>query len=284
MPPKRRAHALLGSAEFPQRHAGAIPEDRQLCELANPAKWDNAEWLDMLRSLHVVASTEKTAMHRKAYEYTQTLFGLRRLGVLRADAAVLGVGAGHEPVLYWLANHVHWVVATDLYGAKWQSSPGGEGDERMLRQPELFAPFAYPRQRLTVLRMDGRYLAFADASFDAVYSLSSIEHFGGWDDAKRAVDEMGRVLKPGGVLALATEWRVSGPPSDEVFAPEEVHALVDSPGLQLVEPIDDRVWDRYHAEPVDIVHAPTRTPHMLVRCFDTVFTSVMLFLQKELVT
>jgi SAM-dependent methyltransferase len=36
---------------------------------------------------------------------------------------------------------------------------------------------------------------FADASFDAIYSMGTIEHF---DDTERAVEEMARVLKPGG--------------------------------------------------------------------------------------
>ncbi len=59
--------------------AGApIPRDTQLCELANPAKWDNEEWLDLLRSLGL--SDDKLAMHRKPYEFTQLLYGCRRLG------------------------------------------------------------------------------------------------------------------------------------------------------------------------------------------------------------
>ena len=271
--------SLLQSPEFRRRYAGPIPEDQQLCELANPAKWDNAEWLTLLESLQVFR-TDKLGMHRKGYECAQTLFGLRRLGVIREDARVLGVGAGHEPVLYWLANHVQHVIATDLYRARWQSSLAAEGDGTMLRQPDTFAPFPYRRERLTVLRMDGRHLAFADARFDAVYSLSSIEHFGDAADARRAVEEMARVLKPGGVLALATEWCVDGPPCAEVFAPAQVRALIETPLLTLVEPVDDRVWHRYRTEVVDLLSAQQRAPHMLVRVDQTVFTSVMLFLRK----
>jgi SAM-dependent methyltransferase len=275
--------ALLAAPEFAERCAGwrpgPVPADHQLCELANPAKWDNQEWLAVLRSLEVIPA-EKTAMHRKGYEYTQTVFGLRRLGIIREDARVLSVGAGHEPVLYWLANHVQRVVATDLFGSRWQSSAAFEGDARMLQHPGAFAPFAYRQERLDVLRMDGVQLAFADDSFDAVYSLSSIEHFGAWAEAKRAVDEMARVLKPGGVLALATEWCVAGPPCAEVFTPQEVRRLIESPMLALVEPVDDHVWHRYRTEVVDLARAPQRTPHMLVRRGDTVFTSVMLFLRK----
>jgi SAM-dependent methyltransferase len=42
---------------------------------------------------------------------------------------------------------------------------------------------------------DVRDLPFADGSFDAIYSMGTIEHF---DETERAVREMARVLKPGG--------------------------------------------------------------------------------------
>jgi SAM-dependent methyltransferase len=42
---------------------------------------------------------------------------------------------------------------------------------------------------------DVRQLPFRDASFDAIYSMGTIEHF---DETERAVEEMARVLRPGG--------------------------------------------------------------------------------------
>jgi SAM-dependent methyltransferase len=42
---------------------------------------------------------------------------------------------------------------------------------------------------------DVRELPYRDGSFDAVYSMGTIEHF---DETERAVSEIGRVLKPGG--------------------------------------------------------------------------------------
>ena len=42
---------------------------------------------------------------------------------------------------------------------------------------------------------DVRDLPFRDGSFDAIYSMGTIEHF---DETERAVEEMARVLKPGG--------------------------------------------------------------------------------------
>lgn len=277
--------SLILSLEFEQRYlalcpqAGFIPRDVQLCELANPAKWDNPEWLSLLRSLAAVPA-DKLAMHRKGYEFTQTAFGLARLGWLRDDVRVLSVGAGHECVLFWLANHVGHVVATDLYDVEWRQARAGEGDERVMRRPEDFAPFPYRQDRLSFLKMDGRRLAFADGAFDVVYSLSSVEHFGGLAGAQAAVDEMARVLKPGGLLVLATEYCLAGPPHHEAFQPAEVRALVARPGLRLVQPIDERVYARYDVRPVDVRHNPFQTPHMVVRDGDSVFTSVIVFLER----
>jgi SAM-dependent methyltransferase len=128
--------------------------------------------------------------------------------------------------------------------------------------------------------MDGTALAFRDATFDIAYSLSSIEHFGGWAGARRAVEEMTRVVRPGGLVVVATEWAVWGPPVAEVFQPDEVRRLLDVPGLEQVEPIDDLVWRRYHAVPVNLQVNPHETPHMLVSIDGTAFTSVIAFLRR----
>lgn len=277
--------ALISSDEFGRRHqeiapqSGALLRDTQLCELANPAKWDNDEWLDILRSLGL--SDDKLSMHRKPYEFTQLIYGCRRLGALREDSEIVSVGAGHELVLYWLANHAGRVVATDMYEGVWQDVQGREGDPDVLHRPDDYAPFPYRTDRLTFMKMDGRQLAFQDHTFDIAYSLSSIEHFGGLDGAAATVREMGRVLKPGGILALATEYVLNGPPHDETFQPEEIAALIDQPGLELVQPIDDRVYRRYEYTAVDLYRNPYQTPHMVVRFNDTVFTTVMLFLRKR---
>ena len=275
--------SFVRSDEFDQRYVQTvpfIPRDVQLCELANPAKWDNPDWMALLRDMHIPA-LEKWQMHRKAYEFGQLGFGLRRLGQLRDDAAVLSVGAGHEEILYWFANTVARIVGVDMYGRDWQDgSRGLEGDDSVVVDPSRYAPFAYRRDRLTLLKMDGRHLAFADGTFDAAYSLSSIEHFGGLDGAIAAVGEMGRVVRRGGIVAVATEYHLSGPPHPEVFTPAEVQALFDRPGLRLVEPIDDAVYRRYDFVPINLDRNPYQTPHMVVKIGDTVFTSVMEFLQK----
>jgi SAM-dependent methyltransferase len=278
--------SLALSEEFEQRYlrvapqGGLVPCDTQLCELANPAKWDNPDWMRLLRDLKVV-TVEKPSMHRKGYEFTQLLYGLTRLGRLHDGIKVLSVGAGHEAILYWLANHVGSVVATDLYEeGRWESCGGQEGDERVIKRSKDYAPFPYREDRLVFLKMDGRHLAFGSATFDVAYSLSSIEHFGGLAGATAAVDEMARVLKPGGVLVLATDYMLSGTPHHEVFQPADIQALVRRPDLRLVQPIDEHVYRRYECEPVDLYKNRFQTPHMVVRMGETVFTTVMVFLEK----
>jgi SAM-dependent methyltransferase len=51
------------------------------------------------------------------------------------------------------------------------------------------------RHRLHGTVGDVRDLPYRDASFDAIYSMGTIEHF---DETERAVEEIARVLKPGG--------------------------------------------------------------------------------------
>jgi SAM-dependent methyltransferase len=220
-------------------------------------------------------------MHRKSYEWTQLLFGLSQLGRVHDDAAVVSVGAGHECVLYWLANHVGRVVATDTYEGRWREEGEREGDESVLARPESFAPFPYRQDRLSFQRMDGRRLTFADGAFDIAYSLSSIEHFGGFEGARAALREMARVLKPNGVLAVATEYVLDGPATEEAFLPEQVHALFDVPGLRLAQPIDEGVYRRYDYRAVNLQQNRDLRPHMVVIDHGTAITSVMAFLIKN---
>jgi SAM-dependent methyltransferase len=276
--------SLITSDEFANRYrrvapqAGVVPRDTQLCELANPAKWDNPEWVALLQSLGL--SDDKRSMHRKAYEFAQLAYGLKKLGFLHDGTSVVSVGAGHEAVLYWLANHVGRVVATDRYEGVWQNVQSQEGDPGVLRNPRDYAPFPYREDRLIFLQMDGLQLGIRSGIVDVAYSLSSVEHFGGLDGAMRAVDEMARVLKPGGVVALATEFVIGGPPHPETFTPTEFETLIDRAGLSIVSPFDRMVYSRYEYAAVDLYANPYQTPHMVVRFNDTVFTTAFVFLRK----
>lgn len=198
-------------------------------------------------------------LHRKNWEYALLTLFLEDAGLLTEETRILSVGAGHETVLFWLANRVAKVVATDIYGEGIFS--GLEADRTMLTDPASFSPYPYRESHLEVRHMDARQLELEDGSFDAVFSLSSIEHFGSWGDIRRSAAEIGRVLRPGGAAFLVTEcflgrsllspravqevgskvgaslragfWPI------RIFTPRTLQSeLVQPSGLELVQPID----------------------------------------------
>jgi ubiquinone/menaquinone biosynthesis C-methylase UbiE len=54
-------------------------------------------------------------------------------------------------------------------------------------------------------RADVRRLPFADATFDAVVSLSTLDHFDLHTDIETSLAELVRVLRPGGTLILTLD-------------------------------------------------------------------------------
>lgn len=159
---------------------------------------------------------------------------------------MLGVGAGAEMTLFYLTNHVRRAFATDLYATNidWQEAANG-----MLVDPVDFAPrnYAWNARRLVVQHMNAFDLRYDDNSFDGVFSCGSIEHFGTLENVAEAAAEMARVLKPGGILALATEFRLSGPeegvgiPGAILFTPDHIQKyIVDASGLV---PVDNMVTE-----------------------------------------
>ena len=251
-----------------------------LCELTNPRRWLEEEWFNLLRDLKAVPLGLEY-MHRKGFEWTQTIYGLKKLGFLNDDTKCLGVGSGHEALVYWLANNTGQVIATDLYEGAWVSKGGKEGDPGVLEDPARYAPFEYRRDRLTFQRMNGCDLEFADNSFDVTFSISSIEHFGSHDNSAKSMAEMGRVLRPGGVCALVTEMIVNDKPHKEFFRPHELLEYVVAPsGLKLIQ-LPEFKLPRYALEhPSRVPQETMLTPHLVLSKRGVVFTSVIFFLRK----
>ena len=199
------------------------------------------------------------ARHRKLWEFALGIQALERGGVLHEDAIGLSVGAGHEAIVYHLTNRCRWVFATDIYGS------GGfthvEGSSLMLIDPDLYAPYPYRRNRLTVSYMDALDLRFEDETFDFVVSFGSIEHFGGIGAAGRSLAEAARVLKPGGVAAVTTEFAIDGGPHAslpdlELFTQETIpHLLALAPSLRPIDGMDLAIPDNSAAPVIELGRA-----------------------------
>jgi SAM-dependent methyltransferase len=116
---------------------------------------------------------------------------------------------------------------------------------------------------------------------DVVFSISSIEHFGGHTGSAASMREIGRVLKPGGVAAIATEMVINDRRHPEYFRPEElVEYLVAPSGLRLVQAPVFELPAYAVAHPSRMPQDLHRTPHLVLDDGGVHYTSVMLFFRK----
>lgn len=206
--------------------------------------------------------------YRKDWEVAMAVLALERGGALRPDARILGVGAGNEPTIFHLTTRAGSVHATDLYLAEPAPRPkslsrrvgrlsralaevvrpsrhGARAWEEsanlhMFLDPGRYWPRPWNERRLVVQHMNGLDLRYEDGSFDGIFSSGSIEHFGDHDDVRRAAREMARVLRPGGILSISTEYRVAGPgpglPGILMFDADELaDTIVRASGLTPVD-------------------------------------------------
>jgi SAM-dependent methyltransferase len=205
------------------------------------------------------------------------------------------------------------VLATDIYGVGDFSD--NEAAAGMLEDPAAFAPYAYQRDRLQVRSMNALALDLPDASFDVVYSLSSVEHFGDFRAIRQRVPEMARVVRPGGHVVITTEcllannWRDWTPVGTavralsggrraphaspyrrmiDVLTPTEIDRyIVRGSGLRLTQPLDLTISDATKAtESRPVLTAAgarefgTELPHVVLRVDSAPWTSVFIALER----
>lgn len=200
---------------------------------------------------------------RRQWATAMAVRAFREFGVLRPDTTVLGIGAGTERAGFYLTQKVGSVVATDRY-----LGPGpAAGDlAPMLVDPERFSQYPFDRSKLSVRHMDGRLLDFPDASFDGVFCLGALYRLGDWMSVAAAAYEAGRVLKPGGLLSVATTLRLAGPQSAMEAAGTLLldegalrRYIVAASGLELVDDLDTMISDSTLSAGRDLA-SPIETP------------------------
>jgi len=287
----------------------ALP--RQYVKYCDAADWDDPRLLETVQAI-LPERDAATHVERKVWEFATLAMFLEDTGRLHEGTEALAVGAGDERIVFWLANRLGRVVATDIYGSG--DFADGSAAAAMLRDPASCSPFPYREDHLEVRWMDGRRLDFPDASFDVVFSLSSIEHFGRQSDVAGAAAEMGRVLRPGGHAYIVTDAYVRLHPLDarpdlgrgrrawepgsasrwrrrpwaDAFTARELHRGIVAPsGLELMQPLDTtvgpRAWENVAAitgQGDAVTETGERWPHVLLRYGRSHFTSVGLALRK----
>jgi SAM-dependent methyltransferase len=266
-------------------NSSITPTLNRLCALED---WDN----DEIRQIFSEFLNPPVIIHRKAWEFAIGILAMKRFNKLNDRCTAIGIGTGSEPIPFYLANKVKHVYATDLYGGTehWNK----EAPSTFLNNPKKYAPFPYKENALTVLRMDGTRLEFPSKTFDIAFSFSSIEHFGGrkHSGSLKSMKEIERVLKPGGIAVIATEYIINDKEHPEFFNKKTIYSdlinRLDS--LKLVEPLDlrittktlDTVLDYAEVLKRDRDHNFRKThPHILLRLGSLLFTSVMLVFQKK---
>jgi SAM-dependent methyltransferase len=268
------------------------PNDQsKLNRLCYVEDWENSEIKDALAELQKLSS--EGLIHRKDWEWALGIIAMHRFGKLNEKSTAIGVGSGREAILFYLANKVKHVYATDLYKVKdWIEAAPSDFPEN----PKKYAPFPYKEDALTVLRMDGTKLEFPSESFDIAFSFSSIEHFGGGKNhsgALRSLREMERVLKPGGLAVITTEYIINDKEHPEFFNRRTIYSdLIDKlERLKLVEPLDLRITTKTLDTVIDyssvgvswnnVNNDYKRThPHIVLRIKNILFTSIILVFQK----
>ncbi len=135
--------------------------------------------------------------------------GLGRANLIRHKAAYL-----HARKKFRDAKRVLDVGCGTGYGSAMISTPNREvvGVDTSDEAVE-WANKTYREENASFAVMPATELRFPDDSFDAVCSVQSIEHF---DDVGLVLSEAVRILRPGGVLAVATPNRLTYSPDGSI--------------------------------------------------------------------
>ena len=211
----------------------ALAPTRDEAPVASHRQRQRSDWDRIAASVGDLTGAPSTGYYRRC-----EIALLRRcLGDL-AGKRVLKLDLWNEAfntrILHWMAEQGAEVYGLDLSNVVAHQARRNRGE---IERP------------LHLMRADIRDLPFADGSFDAVYTMGTIEHI---DEYVRAIDEVRRVLKPGGraIIGVPHKWNLFLRPllvwaldlfGKYAYAPEksfgagELRRDIESTGLEVGE-------------------------------------------------
>ena len=145
----------------------------------------------------------------KQWECAMALRTFEALGLFKGRPIFAGIGAGTEATIYALVNRDAIVFPVDKYleSTPWSDvAPAG-----FMISPGHYSNLAVKEENIVPVSSDCTELRLPSGFFDGVFSSGSIEHFGSLEKVERAATEIARILKPGGIVSISTEFRLDGP-------------------------------------------------------------------------
>lgn len=193
----------------------------------------------------------KEMMYRQLQKSQDSL--LRKMLQDKEYARQMGSHDLHAQLLRWLSPERHpRVLELGCGPGKYVGLLANSGFHVTGVDPLAFPTWDELRGRDNIELRSGVYgenLPFPDHSFDAVVCLSALLYF---DDPARGVEEMKRVLKPGGRLIVRTVNRLNfytsrtgkrlDPASKQLYSPDELQALVEAHGFRVEHRFTHGFW------------------------------------------
>lgn len=193
----------------------------------------------------------KQVMYRQLQQSQDKL--LHQMLFDREYAERMGGHELHAQILHWLRPQEHREVLELGCGpGKYVGLLSNMGYSVTGVDPLAFPTWEELRRRGNIKLMSdvyGEKLPFPDGSFDAVVCLSALLYF---NDPNAGLEEMRRVLKPGGRLIVRTVNRLNyytaatgrrlDPASKQLYSPDELKALVESHGFRVEKTFTHGFW------------------------------------------
>jgi SAM-dependent methyltransferase len=136
--------------------------------------------------------------------------------IKKPNSHILDIGSSESFLPYQLASLGHFVVASDLFPPNQQWRMRARRGHWAVQ--EDWGGYLFRHPGLHFVREDATRLGQADATFDYVTAISTVEHFGCYGVrapdptavGRSAMSEMHRVLKPGGILLVSVPYGTGG--------------------------------------------------------------------------